>query len=54
VPLPPAPTAPPRARGKTHPPPSRSQPAVVPNEFEDVHSAPTMIIDVGRVRGRRG
>jgi len=23
-------------------------------EFEDVHSAPTMILDLGRIRGRQG
>jgi len=51
---PPPPT---RPRAATHPPPAppttRGRP--VPHAdggFDDVHSAPTMIIDIGRIRGR--
>jgi serine/threonine protein kinase len=49
----------PPGRVKTQPPPApaprRSHPALVArNEFDDVHSAPTMIIDGARLRGRRG
>jgi hypothetical protein len=54
----PPPLPPPRTRAATHPPPQpppapRTRP--VPHAdggFDDVHSAPTMIIDVGRLRGR--
>ncbi|HEU4732129.1 MAG TPA: hypothetical protein VFT22_29745, partial [Kofleriaceae bacterium] len=50
------PASPPDPRARTQPPPvppprSRITPAR-PDFDEDVHSAPTMIIDVGRVRGR--
>jgi serine/threonine-protein kinase len=55
------PLAPPQ-RIKTqppHPPPPSAQPRARPsppahNEFEDVHSAPTMIIEPGRARRGRG
>jgi serine/threonine protein kinase len=56
VPLPPPPAAPPHAHGRAKsqpPPPPRARPASPHTEFEDVHSAPTMIIDVGRLRGRQ-
>jgi eukaryotic-like serine/threonine-protein kinase len=43
----PPPPPPPRARAGTRPPPVR-------RDFdEELHAAPTMIIDVGRIRGRR-
>ncbi len=42
-----APPAPPRGTG-------RGQPKVRPIYDEDLHSAPTMIIDINRVRGRGG
>jgi eukaryotic-like serine/threonine-protein kinase len=52
---PPAP-APPRRRGRTQPPPPAPRPAPrYPEERifdEELHSAPTMIIDIRRVRGR--
>ena len=45
-----------RARGQTQPPPVPPRPRPTPpgrTEFdEDLHSAPTMIIDIGRMRGR--
>ena len=59
VPLPPPPATPPHGhpRAKSQPPPTpppRARPSPVPHtEFDDVHSAPTMIIDVGRLRGRQ-
>jgi hypothetical protein len=55
------PLAPPPPRSKTQPPPvppprarttQSARPEPRPDLDEDVHSAPTMIIDVGRVRGR--
>jgi len=43
---------------KTPPPPprgtGRGQPKVRTDYEDDLHSAPTMIIDIGRMRGRRG
>ena len=51
-PLPPPPTPPPRA--KSQPPPIPPRHASAHSDFEDdLHSAPTMIIDVGRIRERR-
>ncbi|HMG24498.1 MAG TPA: hypothetical protein VK607_24345, partial [Kofleriaceae bacterium] len=60
VPRPPPPPPPARARAPSQPPPSprprpTPRPPVPPTrtEFdEDLHSAPTMIIDTGRARGR--
>jgi len=55
---PPPPPPPARARATTHPPPPpptapRTRPVPRPEGgFDDVHSAPTMIIDLGRLRGR--
>jgi hypothetical protein len=53
----PRPPAPPLPRGKTQPPPippARPRPTQQARAEldEDVHSAPTMIIDLGRARGR--
>ena len=55
---PPPPPPPTRTRATTHPPPppptaprTRPVPRADPG-FDDVHSAPTMIIDIGRLRGR--
>ena len=46
------PTSPvPRRRTQTQPPPPPRPPAPTTHE-EDLHSAPTMIIDIGRLRGR--
>jgi serine/threonine-protein kinase len=56
APLPPPPAAPfPRAHTPPAPPPSRGRPLMAAHtEFEDdVHSAPTVILDSGRLRGRR-
>ena len=57
LPLPPTAAAPPgNARASSQPPPTPPpRPGSVPHtEFEDVHSAPTMILDLGRIRGRQG
>jgi serine/threonine-protein kinase len=44
-----------KARAQPPPPPrSAPQPSARPIYEDDVHSAPTMIIDIGRTRGRRG
>jgi eukaryotic-like serine/threonine-protein kinase len=51
----PRPAAPPLPRDQPQPPPTppRAEAADARPDFdEDVHSAPTMIIDVGRIRGR--
>jgi serine/threonine-protein kinase len=50
-PPPPPPPAPPRRRGRTQPPPPSRAP-VYPMYDEALHSAPTMIIDIRRGRGR--
>ncbi len=43
----------PRNRGRTQPPPAPgARPPVRPIYDEDLHSAPTMIIDIGRMRSR--
>jgi serine/threonine-protein kinase len=54
-PHPPTPAAP-RSRGRTQPPPTPQPrpPAARPIYDEDLHSAPTMIIDIGRMRRGRG
>jgi serine/threonine protein kinase len=43
---------PPRRRGRTQPPPPPSRLPPRPIYDEELHSAPTMIIDIRRVRGR--
>jgi eukaryotic-like serine/threonine-protein kinase len=51
---------PPRRKGRTQPPPpppprgTGRQPPVRPVFDEELHSAPTMIIDIGRMRRQRG
>jgi serine/threonine protein kinase len=47
---------PPRRRGKTQPPPTppARRTGARPIYDEDLHSAPTMIIDIGRMRRNRG
>jgi serine/threonine protein kinase len=54
---PPQPPVPPQRRGKTMPPPvpaaARNKPPVRPIYDEDLHAAPTMIIDIGRMRSRQ-
>jgi eukaryotic-like serine/threonine-protein kinase len=56
-PVPPPPEPPRRTRGRTQPPPpppaARRGPGK-PAYDEDLHSAPTMIIDIGRIRRGRG
>jgi serine/threonine-protein kinase len=57
TPKPQAPIEQPRRRGRTQPPPTpptRGRQGARPIYDEDLHSAPTMIIDIGRMRRGRG